>query len=194
MVFPGWSSRLTTGSIAAPLYGVATGAASPRTVHTVESTDGFVPGSATVPVAVFGVLAEPGLDRDGDSASGYDIAVPPNHDPRLADLELREAARRCLWWQRPDEALGDWRRFVCYVMEYGTWEESRAIRRRFSREELREALRHAPPGVFDPASWSYWHGVAGEASVPPLPVRRIPGCEPLPATSKFTFHDTSARR
>jgi hypothetical protein len=39
--------------------------------------------------------------------------------------------------------------------------------------DFREALDHAPPGVFDARSWAYWNLKYGRAPVPPLPVRGV---------------------
>ncbi len=41
-------------------------------------------------------------------------------------------------------------------------------------EALRDALRNAWPGIFDPRSWSYWHTVLGMLPVPPMRVRQFP--------------------
>lgn len=41
-------------------------------------------------------------------------------------------------------------------------------------EDLREALDRAPPGIFDPRSWSYWHLVLDRWPPPPLPERKLP--------------------
>lgn len=79
-------------------------------------------------------------------------------------------------------------------MTFGTWEDACLLRRKFSRRELLTALKHAPPGVFDPASWHYWHRALGCKTVPPLPTRKIPGFAPTPATSKFTWHLAPANR
>ena len=33
----------------------------------------------------------------------------------------------------------------------------REIRQYLSDDDLREALEHAPAGIFDPRSWAYWN-------------------------------------
>jgi hypothetical protein len=40
-------------------------------------------------------------------------------------------------------------------------------------EALRYALDHAPAGVFDPRSWSYWNLILGRYPAPPLPERKL---------------------
>src|SRR5438093_9311215 len=105
----------------------------------------------------------------------------------IANPELQEVARRCVWWANPDEALADIPRFLCHVMVYGLWQDAVIIRRRFSSAELQDALAHAPAGLFDLRSWHYWHHVLG-LSVPPRPRRQIPGLHLPNPSSKSEFH------
>lgn len=85
--------------------------------------------------------------------------------------ELAKVAQRVIWFEPPDEALADPIRFVTYAMTYGTHDDMNVIRRYLSDDELREALNHAPPGIFDPRSWAYWHLKLGHYPPPPLPTR-----------------------
>ena len=103
-----------------------------------------------------------------------------------ADPDLQEVARRCVWWANADEALADPRNFLCHVMVYGLWADATVIRRRFSSHDLRDALAHAPSGLFDLRSWHYWHHVL-EQPVPALPSRQIPGLPVGVASSKSDF-------
>ncbi|MGH8178331.1 MAG: hypothetical protein ACREV5_18900, partial [Steroidobacter sp.] len=48
----------------------------------------------------------------------------------------------------------------------------RAINGVVGREEILEALEHAPPGIFDKRSWAYWNLMVGRVPAPPMPVRR----------------------
>jgi hypothetical protein len=57
------------------------------------------------------------------------------------------------------------------VMTYGTVEDLRALEGLAGQREFREALEHAPPGVFDARSWAYWNLKCGRVPAPPLPVR-----------------------
>ena len=106
------------------------------------------------------------------------------------DAELNEVAGRCLWWARPDEALADTRQFLCHVMVYGLWHDAAVIRRRFSASQLREALAHAPAGLFDLRSWHYWHRVLSQP-VQERPTRRFPGPEVATTSSKLEFNAPS---
>ena len=72
-------------------------------------------------------------------------------------------------------------------MTFGTWDDAVMMRACFTNDVIREALRTAPPGVFDARSWHYWHHVVGIHDVPERPVRRIPGVEPSPPTSKYEW-------
>jgi len=87
------------------------------------------------------------------------------HTPALLDV-----ARRVVWFKEPDDALDDAAHFLAHVMTYGTPEDLAALRGVVGKDELREALLHAPPGIFDPRSWAYWHLVCG-LRPPPLPQR-----------------------
>jgi hypothetical protein len=83
-------------------------------------------------------------------------------------------ARRLFWWKPPREALADPNRFLAQVMTYGTWEDIVEARRYWDHAAWREALAHAPPGVFDRRSWVYWHHALGMLPIPPLPARTLP--------------------
>ena len=89
--------------------------------------------------------------------------------------ELRQVARRVVWFQSPEEALRDPVRFLNQVMNYGTVADLRVVRSHFGDDDFREALRRAHPGIFNARSWSYWHVMLDMGAPPPLPVRRIPG-------------------
>jgi hypothetical protein len=47
------------------------------------------------------------------------------------------------------------------------------VRQHLSDDDLREALDHAPPGIFDGRSWAYWNLKLGRYPTPPMPERRI---------------------
>jgi len=64
-------------------------------------------------------------------------------------------------------------RFVAYVLTYGTHEDVSILRRYITNEELREAIVHAPPGIFDPRSWAYWNLMIDRYPAPPLPTRHF---------------------
>lgn len=88
--------------------------------------------------------------------------------------DLRDIARRIVWFEPPEVALGDPIRFLTYAMTRATAEDMIAIRKHVSDQELLAALDAAPPGIMDPRSWAYWNLVlAGRHPPPPMPVRRF---------------------
>lgn len=86
--------------------------------------------------------------------------------------ELEQVARALFWWETPETALAQPRRFLAQVMTLGTWEEVQLVRSVLGREAFKDALQHAPPGIFDGRSWAYWHAVFG-LTEPELPVRSL---------------------
>lgn len=86
---------------------------------------------------------------------------------------LRDLARRLVWWQEPDAALADRRRFLAQAMTDADLDEMWFIREVCGDDALRAVLADPPLGVFDRRSWAYWHVKLGDGGVPPMPVRRI---------------------
>jgi hypothetical protein len=95
---------------------------------------------------------------------------PPDKERTLA------LARRLFWWKTPEEALADRNRFLAQVMFLGTWKDIDEARHLWPTALFRDALRQAPPGVFDPRSCSYWHHMLDLLPVPPMPIRKLPQC------------------
>lgn len=91
--------------------------------------------------------------------------------PHSADLLA--VAPRVIWFEPAEVALADPVRFLAYLMTYGTIEEIRLVMRYAELDDLREALEHAPPGVMDERSWSYWNTRLGRYPVPPMPQRQF---------------------
>jgi hypothetical protein len=87
--------------------------------------------------------------------------------------ELHAVAKRTVWFQSPEEALTDTLHFIAHVLTYGTHEDVKTLRRHLSDEELRDAIEHAPPGIFDPRSWAYWNLKLGRYPAPPMPRRHF---------------------
>jgi hypothetical protein len=86
--------------------------------------------------------------------------------------ELLAVARHVLWFEPPEETLADPVRFLTYAMNYGTHSDLVQLHKAgIGLEHYREALAHAPPGIFDKRSWTYWNLKCGHHRVPPLPVR-----------------------
>ncbi len=91
--------------------------------------------------------------------------------PHSADLLA--VAPRVIWFEPAEAALADPIRFLTYLMTYGTIEEIRLVMHHVELDDFREALEHAPPGVMDERSWSYWNMRLGRYPVPPMPQRKL---------------------
>jgi hypothetical protein len=85
--------------------------------------------------------------------------------------ETERLARRMFWFEPPSKALADPTRFAAYAFAYATFEDMQVLRRYLSDDDLREALKNAPPGIIDARSWVYWHLRLDVEPVPPMPVR-----------------------
>jgi len=88
--------------------------------------------------------------------------------------ELWAAAERIFWFESAEEALRYPKRFLAYLMTYGTLEDILAAKKDFSDHDFAAVLRDPPPGIFDRRSWAYWNSVYGFEPVPPLPKRMFP--------------------
>ena len=58
-------------------------------------------------------------------------------------------------------------------MTYSSMEDIKIVHDIIEDEGFREALEHAPPGIFDPRSWAYFNLKYGRHPVPPLPKRTL---------------------
>jgi hypothetical protein len=94
--------------------------------------------------------------------------------------ELLAVARRVMWFEESEKALAEPVQFLAHVMVYGGVEDLKALRGIVGKDEYREVLEHAPPGLFDPGSWAYWNLVCDRQPTPPLPVRALPPMGPIP--------------
>jgi hypothetical protein len=90
------------------------------------------------------------------------------------NADLLKVAPNVIWFEPPERALADPVRFLAYLMTYGTAEEVAVVMRYVGLEEFREALEHAPPGIFDERSWNYWNLMTDRYPPPPMPTRIIP--------------------
>ena len=95
-------------------------------------------------------------------------------DAAKAGESLAAAARRVCWWQPAEATLQDTSLFLARVMVFGTWDDVCLTIDHHGKEAFREALKAAPPGLFDDRSWHYWHHRLGLLPVPSLPTRAIP--------------------
>lgn len=94
--------------------------------------------------------------------------------------ELLAVARRVMWFEEPQRALAEPVQFLAHVMVYGGVEDLKALRGVVSKDDYRETLEHAPPGIFDARSWAYWNLVCERQPTPPLPVRTLSPTRPTP--------------
>lgn len=94
--------------------------------------------------------------------------------PKPGKGRMTQIAGRMAWWQSPQRTLARPRELVARVMATGSLEEVRDVERFYGGRVLREAVLHAPPGVFDRRAWNYWLLILGLDRATPLPARHIP--------------------
>lgn len=81
-------------------------------------------------------------------------------------------ARRLVWFEPPEQALADPIRFLAYAFRDARSADMAVIREHLGDDDLREALRRAPPGIIDPRSWAYWHLML-DLPLGPMPQRAL---------------------
>jgi hypothetical protein len=86
---------------------------------------------------------------------------------------LLAAARRIVWFKRPEEALDSPVELLAYAMRHATAEDMALLLDHIGKDGLREAIDNAPPGIIDPRSWAYWNAKVGRFPAPPLPQRQL---------------------
>jgi len=89
--------------------------------------------------------------------------------------DLRAVARRVIWFEEPEEALKYTKRFLTYLMTYGTPEDVEVAHRYYSDADFEATLDTPAPGIFDARSWREWNNRYHRVPVPPLPKRVLPG-------------------
>jgi hypothetical protein len=87
---------------------------------------------------------------------------------------IEKLAKRVCWWEPAETTLANRPLFLCRVMVFGTWDDVCHALNVFGEQSFAAALQSAPPGLFDPRSWHYWHHRFRLLPVPPLPQRAIP--------------------
>ncbi len=93
----------------------------------------------------------------------------PNTTPLL------EVAKRVVWFKKPEDTLKNPYHFLAYLMTFGTVEDVKVVRQYLTDADFVEALKNAPPGIFDERSWTYWHLVLCQKNpAPPMPIRQYP--------------------
>jgi hypothetical protein len=96
--------------------------------------------------------------------------TPLPHTPEL----LATARRRIVWFKPPEEALDSPIELLAYAMRQATAEDMALLLDHVGEDGLREAIDHAPPGIIDARSWSYWNAKIGRFPAPPVPRRELP--------------------
>ena len=102
-----------------------------------------------------------------------DNYTPASFD-KITHRELKDFARKYVWWKTPDEALVMPERVIAQVMNMGDYQDVQKLADRVGDDTLRSVLSHAEAGQFSIRSWAYWHyrlGLAEIEQVPPLPTR-----------------------
>ena len=91
-----------------------------------------------------------------------------------ATPELLRVARRVIWFEEPERALADPIQFLAHVMVFGTIEDLKALRGIVGKDEYREVLERAPPGIsmHAPGPIGIWFA----AATPRRLCRCAPGC------------------
>jgi hypothetical protein len=69
--------------------------------------------------------------------------------PLRTTPELLAIAATNVWFKEPAASLAYPEHFIAHALTYGTHEDVKTLRRHVDDDALREALDHAPPGVFD---------------------------------------------
>ncbi|MEO8657030.1 MAG: hypothetical protein ABI693_01085 [Bryobacteraceae bacterium] len=87
--------------------------------------------------------------------------------------ELLRVAKKVVWYDRPEQTLGDLKTFLTHLMVYGSSADFAIAERFVPLEEFRKVLEDAPAGVFTQEAWKRWHERFGLVA-PPLPRRRFP--------------------
>ena len=93
--------------------------------------------------------------------------------PLPTSPDLLHVARRVVWFKPPEQTLAEPIHFLAHVMTYDTPDDLAVVTKVVGRDEFREVLDHAPPGVFDPRSWAYWNLMCGRQPTPPMPTREF---------------------
>jgi hypothetical protein len=99
--------------------------------------------------------------------------------------DLLKVAKRVIWFQKPEEALNDKIHFLNYLMTYGLEEDIAIAYKYYNKDDFKDALLNAFPGIFDIKSWNYWHIVLDMTPTPQLPQRNIFSKEELNRIPKW---------
>ena len=87
--------------------------------------------------------------------------------------QFLHAAKRIVWFKPPAEALDNPIELLAYAMNASTDEDMALLLDHIGEGGLREAIDHAPPGIMDARSWSYWNAKIGRFPAPQAPQRDL---------------------
>jgi hypothetical protein len=62
--------------------------------------------------------------------------------------DLKGVARKVVWFDQPEQVLGNTQYFLTYVMNYGTDEDLTVVRKYYSDADFEGTLDNPAPGVF----------------------------------------------
>ncbi len=88
------------------------------------------------------------------------------------DTQMEQVAKRAVWWKAPEEVFNPPIKGIPYVLENGLWEDCLHVEKIFGKENIKEALRQAPPGILSVKSWNFWSRRTGLDL--PRPAKFIP--------------------
>ena len=83
-------------------------------------------------------------------------------------------ARKYVWWEPPETALGNLRLLFTQMMTLGTMEDLRWLLSVTTTDDLKLVLENPVIGFFTPKAWHFWHNWLGVSPIPELPQRVIP--------------------
>jgi hypothetical protein len=89
--------------------------------------------------------------------------------------ELKQVAKRVIWFKAPEQSLQEPKLFLAHLMTYGTLEDIVTAMKYYSDDDFDRVLKDPPAGIFDLRSWNYWNLRYHHEPVPPLPHREFPG-------------------
>lgn len=101
----------------------------------------------------------------------------------MMDKRKQEAlavAKRVNWYTPPEKVVANPKLFLAQVMARGGTDDIIWMQRRYSTQELQDAYRNAPAGLFRRRCWAYWGlKLLGAPDAHPYPVR-FPGLPTVP--------------
>ncbi|MGH2507766.1 MAG: hypothetical protein ACRDHZ_10255 [Ktedonobacteraceae bacterium] len=92
--------------------------------------------------------------------------------------DLKIVARKVVWFDPPEQVLGNTQYFLTYLMNYGSENDVSVVRNYYSNADFEATLDNPAPGVFFREAWIKWNNRYNRIPAPPLPKRQIPGVDP----------------